>query len=60
MDFSVKKILFFFTSFPHLLSSLKTVLYLLSFEADSMYSTNMVYFYCSEESGNLVDAILIV
>ena len=45
MDFSVKKI----TSFIPLLSSLKTVQYLLSFETfnDSMYSTNMVSSDCS-------------
>ena len=49
-DFSMKKI-FVFLHFLHspTIHSLKTVLYLLSFEAfnDGMYSTNMVSFYCS-------------
>ena len=46
MDFSIKKNIHFLHSTA--IHSLKTVLYLLSFEAfnDSMYSTNMVYFDC--------------
>ena len=61
-DFSMKKKYFLLLHFLiPLLFSLKTVLYLLSFEAfnDGMYSTNMVFFTVLQESSNL-DAIFIV
>ena len=50
-DFSMNKLYFFCLHFLHspTIHSLKTVLYLLYFEAfnDGMYSTNMVHFDCS-------------